>query len=162
MSSDKERLLVAQWILERNLGWIASADAKIGVILAIDTAMLGGLAAAFGMATLKTPWIWLSTTVAAVFAVIAVYCAAMAIIPRVEGPRTSLIYFGGIAKNSAADFASQFRSATDAQLLDDTAAQIHRNAEIARDKYAWVRAATLWSFLFALPWMAAIACLVKS
>lgn len=42
MSSDKERLQTAQWVLERNLAWIAAAEVKVGVIVAIDTAMLGG------------------------------------------------------------------------------------------------------------------------
>ncbi|WP_233099873.1 hypothetical protein, partial [Acidovorax sp. IB03] len=43
MSTENERLQTAQWVLERNLGWIAAAEVKVGVIVAIDTAMLGGV-----------------------------------------------------------------------------------------------------------------------
>jgi hypothetical protein len=31
MTGDDERVAAAQWILERNLGWIASAEVKVGV-----------------------------------------------------------------------------------------------------------------------------------
>ena len=50
MSTENERLQTAQWVLERNLGWIAAAEVKVGAIVAIDTAMLGGLGAAFSTA----------------------------------------------------------------------------------------------------------------
>lgn len=40
--TDDERLKAAQWVLERNLAWVAAAEVKVGVIVAIDTAMLGG------------------------------------------------------------------------------------------------------------------------
>lgn len=36
---NEERLQIAQWILERNLAWIAAAEVKVGVIVAIDVAM---------------------------------------------------------------------------------------------------------------------------
>ena len=44
MSPAKDRLTTAQWILERNLAWIAAADAKVAIIVTINVAMLGGLA----------------------------------------------------------------------------------------------------------------------
>src|ERR1700749_2679852 len=47
MNDDKQRIEAAKWLFERTLGWIATADAKVGVAIALDTAMLGGLAAAF-------------------------------------------------------------------------------------------------------------------
>lgn len=47
MNTAMESLQTAQWVLERNLGWIAAAETKVGVVVAIDTAMLGGLGAAF-------------------------------------------------------------------------------------------------------------------
>lgn len=40
-------------MLERNLAWIATADVKVGVIVAIDTGMLGGLCAAFSASNAK-------------------------------------------------------------------------------------------------------------
>jgi hypothetical protein len=41
VSTGTERLQTALWVMERNLGWIAAAQVKVGVIVAIDTGMLG-------------------------------------------------------------------------------------------------------------------------
>ena len=41
------RLQTTQWVIERQLGWIAAADTKVAVVIAIDTAMVAALAAAF-------------------------------------------------------------------------------------------------------------------
>lgn len=47
MSTNKDKLSSAQWILERTLGWIAAAEIKVGAITAIDVAMLTALGAFF-------------------------------------------------------------------------------------------------------------------
>lgn len=159
----KERITTAQWVFERHLAWIAAAEVKVGVIVAIDTALLGGLAAAFAASesTARVPWTYVFTLTAAVAAVIGLFCAAMAVLPRTTGPKESLLFFSPIAAQDAADFGHKFRTATDEQLLADWTDQIHRNAEIACDKYAWVRRSMCWSFLSATPWVIAIGLLVK-
>lgn len=163
MSDEKERLDFAQWVLERNLSWIAQAEVKVGVIVTIDMAMLGGLAAAFS--TLKsgerTASVCLGTLIAAVPITIAILCAAMSILPRVSGPPHSFLFFGRIAQMDKADYSAKLRQATDGELLNDLTAQIHRNAEIAASKFAWVRRSMWCSFLSVIPWISAIAILVK-
>lgn len=47
VDTQAERLKFAQWVLERNLSWIAASDVKTGVVVAVDTAMLAGLVTAF-------------------------------------------------------------------------------------------------------------------
>ncbi len=54
----KDRLAIAQWVLERHLAWIAAAEVKVGVIVALDTALLGGLAAAFGVSEISARGAW--------------------------------------------------------------------------------------------------------
>lgn len=158
MSADKERLQTAQWVLERNLAWIAAAEVKVGVIVAIDTAMLGGLGAAFSAAdgTAQTHWAWLFTIAAVVSLGSGLFCAAMAVLPRVTGPAKSLLFFGRVGPCVDAEYIEHFKKATDADLLEDWTAQIHRNAQIACDKFAWVRKSMWWSFLSVLPWFPAI------
>jgi hypothetical protein len=156
-----ERLLTAQWILERNLAWIAAAETKVGVLVAIDTAMLAGLGVAFGSAAAKTPWTFVWSALAAGALVIAIGCASGAVLPRLDGPKKSLIFFGRIAEMAHADYADALRKASDSDLLDDCAAQIRQNAEIANKKHTWVRKAMLWSFVAAIPWLAAIVQLTK-
>lgn len=163
MNSDKERLQVAQWVLERNLAWITAAEVKVGVIVAIDTAMLGGLGAAFSAsdAAVRTAWAYVWVVGATVALAGGLFCAAMAVLPRVNGPAKSLVFFGRIGKLDEAGYVEQFKKAADGQLLEDWAAQIHRNGQIACEKFAWVRTSMFWSFLSVLPWFLAIIVLLK-
>lgn len=163
MSVERDRLQVAQWVLERNLVWIAAAEVKVGVIVAIDTAMLGGLGAAFSGADdpTRTAWAWFFTISAAIALGAGLFCAAMAVLPRVTGPEKSLLFFGRVGPCSDAEYIENFKRATDTELLNDWTAQIHRNAQIACDKFAWVRKSMWWSFLSVLPWFPAIITLLN-
>lgn len=157
------RISLAQWVLERQLSWIAAAEVKVGVIVAIDTALLGGLAAAFSSSesAARTSWAYLFALGTAGAAVIAILCCAMAVLPRIKGPTHSLMYFVPIAAQDTETYDALFRQAKDEQLLSDWVAQIHRNAQIACEKYVWVRRGMIWSFLAAATWICAVGLLVK-
>ena len=65
MTLVKDRLTTAQWILERNLAWIAAADAKVAISVTINVAMLGGLGGIFGWTEAnRTHWADLACVVA--------------------------------------------------------------------------------------------------
>lgn len=164
VSGEKERIQIAQWVLERNLSWIAAAEVKVGVIVALDTAMLGGLGAALSAAdaATRTNWAWLFTISASIALGAGLFCAAMAVLPRVTGPQKSLLFFGRIGAYSQADYIDAFKKASDSDLLEDWTAQIHRNAQIACDKFGWVRKSMWWSFLSVLAWFPAIVVLLNS
>jgi Pycsar effector protein len=164
MRIDKDQLELAQYILERNLHWIGAAEVKTGVIVAVDTAMLGALAAAFSVvqSTGRAGWTNLFSFTAAAFLLFALFCAAMSVLPRTDGPPSSFVFFGKIVKREAADYADAFRRADTDTLLKDFLDQIHRNAQIACDKFRWVRNAMLWSFAALIPWVIAIGRLSKA
>ena len=161
MKDDAERLQVAQWILERNLGWIAAAEVKIGVVVAIDTAMLGALAAVFSaLQPAQHSFLAILLSLSAALQLCgAVYCCAMALLPRVTGPASSYIFFGRVAARRATDYDEAFRRASAGELLGDCLAQVHRNAEIARDKFKWVRAGMGWSFSAIPTWVLSVSLL---
>ncbi len=163
MSDHKSRVITAQWVLERNLAWLTAAEVKVGVIVAIDTALLGSLGAAFSSSdsASKTAWAYLFAISASVAAIIGVCCAAMAVLPRTTGPDKSLVFFGRISSLAEAEYIDQFKNSSDLDLLDDWSAQIHRNAQIATIKYAWVRKSMYWSFFSLIPWLPAIVLLLK-
>jgi hypothetical protein len=163
MTNDKERIDTAKWIFERTLGWIATADVKVGVAIALDTAMLGGLAAAFAGSDyhLRTAWCYFFVSAATAGMAFAMFCAGMAALPRMRGPLKSMIFFGRIAEKDAETYVNEFAKMTEKELLTDLAMQIHRNSEIACEKHAWVRKSLFWSLLSAGVWIAAIALLVK-
>lgn len=164
MTDDKQRIDIAKWLFERTLGWIATADVKVGVVVALDTAMLGGLAAAFSASEphLRTAWCYLAVLVSAGGMVIAMFCAGMAAIPRMLGPVKSMIFFARIADKKEADYVDEFAKMTEKEFLTDLTTQIHRNSKIATEKHLWVRKALIWSFLAAIPWVASICLLVKT
>lgn len=149
-------------MLERNLAWIAAAEVKVGAIVAIDTAMLGGLGAAFSTSdvAMRTYWAVLFTLVAAMLLAAGLTTAAITMVPQLEGPARSLLYFGRVGEVAEPDYIDAFRAATAQQLLEDWTAQIHRNAQIACGKFKLVRQAMIWSFLAILPWFAAIVTLI--
>ena len=159
--STNDKLAAAQWVFERTLGWIAAAEIKIGIVLTIDFAMMGALAAAFSAATVKTTWIYFLVSISAIWAVFAVICSALSLAPRLDGPTQSLLYFGRIAEIPRGDFIERFKKSSLEDLLTDWTEQIHRNAEIAKSKHIWVKHALIWSFLSTIPWAVAIALLVR-
>lgn len=158
MSTETERLQTAQWVLERNLAWIAAADVKVGVIMAIDTGMLGGLGAAFSASNVKmqTCWAVLFTVTATILLGLGLITAARATFPLIQGPAKSLVFFGRIRHLAEPDYINEFKTATVQQLLDDWSAQIHCNAQIADKKFTLVRQAMLFSFLAIIPWFAGV------
>lgn len=163
MSNESEQLQFAQWVLERNLGWVAASEVKAGFIVALDSAMLGTLATVFSATESceRTAWANLLTILAGSFLLIGVFCTAMAVLPRLNGPKSSNIFFGGICKKPAPDYENEFLTSYPNGLLADCLAQIHRNAEIAKDKFRWVRNGMFCSFAAILPWVAALSILVK-
>ena len=164
MRNDKEQLVTAQWIFERQLAWIAAADLKVAAMVALNTGLLGGLAAAFSTSKpeLRTAWAFLLTLTAAMLSVIGVFCAAMAMHPRVGGPQKSLLFFGRIAAVNDSTYHLALMAATDGELIKDWTDQIHRNAQVAHKKYWWVKRGMGWSFVSAIPWVLAIGLLVKA
>ncbi len=163
MTDDKERIEAAQWLFERTLGWIATADVKVGVAIALDTAMLGGLAAAFASSdyNLRTAWCYFFVAAATAGMAFAMFCAGMAALPRMRGPVKSMIFFGRVAEMDVNTYVDEFSKISKKELLADLTMQIHRNSEIACDKHHWVRKSLFWSFLSAAVWIVAIALLVK-
>lgn len=163
MDDQKSKIDHAKWLLERTLGWIATADVKVGVAMALDTAMLGGLAAAYTGSSpqARTAWCYLALCAAVAAMVVAIFCAGMAAIPRMLGPVHSMIFFARVAERSEADYVAQFSKLDSANFLADLAAQIHRNSQIATSKHWWVRKSLIWLFLGSIPWLISVALLVR-
>lgn len=163
MSNAEKQIEHTKWLLERTLGWVAAADVKVGVAMALDTAMFGGLAAAYGASdqATRTAWATLALTTACAFLAVAVLCAAMAAIPRVLGPVSSNIYFGRIAETEVSEYCHAFARMDDDAFLIDLTTQVHRNSEIATSKHAWVRKSLILSFLASVPWAVSVILLLK-
>lgn len=159
-----EKLEHARWILERNLHWIATVETKTAVILSIDTALLGALAAAFCAlsSSERTAWCIVVTLIAAVPISASIAYCARAVWPDTDGPPVSLIFFGRIKNWKADDYRAKFFAASDETLLTDCLDQVHRNAEIACLKYGYISLSMKMGIVSLPFWIIAIGILVGS
>lgn len=157
----KESIIAAQWILERNLGWIAAADIKAGVIIGVNIALGGGLAAAYSEAESRPWFVIILAVLAAVLGMLSVFFSAMAVLPHTKAPMHSLIFFGCIAELDRSEYRQKFEAASENDLLFDLTSQIHRNAEIAYEKYRCIHRAMRLAVCFSLVWVVALTFLVK-
>ena len=123
---EKKKMKYAQWLLERNLDWVAAADVKAGTIFTIDAAMLGALAAFYQSANAdaRTQAEILFSVTAAVCALLSIFCIGRCVLPQTKGPKNSLIFFDCIKAADQSSYAESIRAATDAQLLDDCVALV--------------------------------------
>ncbi|ANH69641.1 Pycsar system effector family protein [Mitsuaria sp. 7] len=167
MSSNNERLQTAQWVFERQLAWIAAADAKVAVVVTLDLAMLAAICALVGAerwsiwASPDNKWAIRATVAAMAPLVASLVLAAWALFPRKKGPPTSLLFFLKVSKQPLADYVVQFRDVADDDLLADWSAQIHRNAEIAADKMWCVKWSMAAAFLAIPFWFCAVLALLN-
>ena len=161
-SEQTERLQIAQWLLDKQLECIASADAKVAVVITLNTAIVAILASTY--ATSSNPDLpgTLLALSAGLFTFVALFCAAMSIFPRVKGSDKSLVFFGSVAENTFADYVHTFATSTVDHFVLDITAQVHRNAEIAKAKYVWVRRSIAFSFLVVPIWVSSICFLFTS
>lgn len=156
-----ERLKYAQWLFEKNLAWIAQVEVKVAVVISIDIGMVSAVAAAYTTAQNKTVWAILLSVFFGIAVVSGLICSAVVVRPQTDGPKSSFVFFGRIAEGSRSTYSDKLKSASDDELLHDLSEQIHRNAEISRDKHHWVRLAIIWSFVSGVFWMAAVSQLVR-
>ena len=139
--------------LSRQLHWIASADAKVTLVFALATAMLGVLAAVAPSS--PTKWCITSTvlsSIAVVLEAIALLFASLAAFPRTKGPAGSLIYCAGIAERTHDGFRNALGDMSNASYAADLVSQCHRNAEVAATKFLWIHRALICLYVSVLPW----------
>lgn len=154
-----ERLAFLESSLARNLAWVAVADSKLAPIFAIDMAMLGAWCA---LAPKVDGWDVLTVVFSALALIpllLSVGALAFVAFPRLDGPKGSAIFFGGIVNHSLEEFLKKMASGVSEETLEDLARQTYRNAEIAKDKFAHVRWAMIFLFLSVPTWLISVALL---
>ncbi|MGH7381286.1 MAG: Pycsar system effector family protein [Candidatus Methylomirabilales bacterium] len=149
---EQETIRVLEANLSRLLGWIVAAESRLSTVLAIDTAMLGVLAA-----MTPSPAAW--NVAPAIFASLSALLLGASLLflsfasfPRTSGPGGSLVYFGGIATHEPDQYQRLVSEMTANQYIQDLAHQCHRNAEIADKKFKWIKWAMASLLLSLIPW----------
>ncbi len=146
----KSKIDIANDILSRQLSWISSSDNKVPAIFAINTAMLGVVAALLNSFENWSKLNSILITILLIFLLGSVVCLAVATFPRLNGPKGSLIYFGGIVTRSLEQYKTEIQNLSDDKLIVEILTQVYRNAEIATNKFLWVKISMILTF-FSFP-----------
>lgn len=136
----------AEKILQLQLDWVRAADSKVPPLFAINIAMLGLMAALIKSLPIWTISVAIPSSIAAMLLFFSLFFLALAVFPRLDGPKESNIFFKGIVKQSETTFKTNLASATDSIIQDDLLNQAYRNAEIADKKYSNIRLAFIFTF----------------
>lgn len=145
-----------KWTLERQLGWIQSADTKLTILVPVPTAMLGFLSTYVERIPDMTWAVFIPFLLATCLLAAALFLAAMSMVPRTDGPASSGVFFGKIAQATAPEYRAMVGSRTEADYLGDLAGQVHINAEIAAQKHGLIRKAMYCLFIAIAPWLATL------
>lgn len=162
MADDQTRLDLLDRILGRNLQWVSAADSKVAPILALDTGMLGVIAALFPKPSAWSAAQVAATSIATALLLTSMIAVASAVFPRLEGPKGSKVFFGGVAQTDRDVYVTSILAGITSDLLQDFAKQCHRNAEIAETKFHYIRWAMILLFCSIVPWLIAVGLLYNS
>lgn len=148
--TEAQRVDLLEKLLARLLQLIVATDTKLTYLLAVNTAMVGALAAVTPKPaswTSVTPWS-LALAGAPVIASFILQCVAA--VPRTKGVTHSIIFFESIRAVTPKEYLTSVRALTETSYAEDLAEQCHRNSEIASAKYHYVKL-SIWMLMAAIP-----------
>ncbi len=148
-----------------------SADARAGMILSTNIAMMGALVAAlsasragdlsgFGVFMVVVRVFMVVVTLG--LGAVSIGQVAYAAFPRTSKASETVLFFGALATLSHAAYDQQMRSMTADSYLDDLTRQCHAVAQIVTMKFRAVRMAFILLFAAIIPWMVAVAAVSKN
>jgi len=139
------------------LSFFPRVDAKASVVLAVNTGMVGYLAAHIPPLNSIRWWEYLPPSFAIALLTLSFWHLYKGAFPTLEGGNQSLVYFREIARRTESKFIDEFMAQEEVAYIKDVLAQSWRNSEILKEKFDHLK----WSFIFlaaaVLPWTIALA-----
>jgi hypothetical protein len=146
----------AEKILQLQLDWVKTADAKVPPLFAINISMLGALSALVKAANTLTLISVIFVVICVALLTYSICNMAFTMVPSLLGPNNSNLYFGGIAKQSDKDFHKKIKQLSDDEYLDDLINQAYINAKIAKGKYGYIKKSSIYLLLSFPVWVISI------
>jgi len=163
MSEKINKISLLEKSLDRNIEWIKSSESRLPVVLSLDTAMLAVLAALFPEKIFCEPVFFIIFYgLATSLLLLSILFSSFSTFPRTKGPKKSLIYFSGILERSADEFKRDIYNLNEEVYINDLISQCYRNAEIANQKYYWIKRSMICLYLSAIPWLFTISVFINS
>lgn len=143
--------------LDLVLSFFPRVDAKLSMILAIDTGMLAALSASVPSLQNVEWWLAIAPLITSALLVVSYVYLYRGGFPDVKGGKDSLVYFAEIAKRTEAKFIDEYIVHGPDALRRDVLGQVWRNSEILCEKYRCLRRAFLCMAASVLPWAISLA-----
>ena len=147
---------LAKQNLEFMLNWIGRFDNKASVILGLNLGMLSLLATMAPTFDKWNNWMWGSSLLTLLALGSSFICIYFSNYPRTSSPELSLYYFGTIAECEIEDYCINFTSRNEADHITDLLKQTHRNAEILKTKFEFLKGAYVLLFIGVIPWLVSL------
>jgi hypothetical protein len=138
------------------LSFFPRVESKSSVLLAIDTSMLGFLAAKAPRLQEFSTWTGLAAILTVLLLSASIVLLYRGAFPQLSGGHGSLIYFREIANRTEHRFVEEFRAQSEEQYVNDVLGQAWRNSEILRTKFDCLKHAFTFMALAILPWLTTI------
>lgn len=150
---EHDRLAFNLALLDRQMNFFPRIDAKALSLFAINIGLTSVVALNFPYDA-PGGWRGVLGLVAAALAALSLFQLWWVFIPRLKSAaRMSLLYFGNIASMEEGLYVRTMAAVSRAQLTEDAAHQVWRNAEILKSKYAHLEWATKFTALSVIPWL---------
>lgn len=138
--------------LDRVLAFFPRVDNKASALFAINSTMLGVLAARLDVPDFS---VWYTTLCAALSVAGITYSIAnlyLCAYPHLKGGYGSSVYFQSIATKTESAFLDEFTKIDDNHWLSDVGAQIWRNSEILSAKFTSLKQSFIATLVSLGPW----------
>jgi hypothetical protein len=139
------------------LSFFARVDAKLSVVLAVDTGMIAVLGTD---APPVRNFSWLMLIFAGVTILLlglSIFFLYRGAFPSLKGGQASLVYFREIANRTEHKFIEAFKAQGDEQYVTDLLGQVWRNSEILKIKFDSLKIAFTLLALAIVPWIVSLA-----
>ena len=152
-------------LLESNLkrlhSLINSADNKIGLVLGIDTAMLGFLVASASKKYVFGSIVLLFISISCILILVSLFMVSLASFPRTSGSKNSIIFFKSVSTYDLDQYQDRIVNLTNEIYFEDLIHQCYYNAKITSQKFKWVRYSMFSLYFSIIPWLICLFLLYK-
>lgn len=138
------------------LSFFPRVDAKLSVVLAIDTAMSGYLAAHVPNFFSLKWWEMIAPAIAMALIARSYWYLYKGAFPNLKGGTSSLVYFAEIAKRTESNFIKEFLAQQDSDYAEELLGQVWRNSEILSEKFDYLKWAFICMAWSIVPWVFAL------
>ncbi len=142
----------AKDVLALVLSFFSRVDAKASVVLAVDTGMLGYLAAHLSPLNSMRWWDIPAPTLTLMLLAFSYWHLYRGAFPNLAGGDRSLVYFREIAKRTENKFIDEFLTQQESDYAKDLLGQAWRNSVILRDKFDHLKLSFAFLAAAVFPW----------